>query len=127
VELALEFVGGKWKTVILAYLKESPQRFGELRARLPNVSDKILAERLKDLEQLGLIEKVGRTQGRSTHTYHLTRRGASLRPVLDQLYAWGAAMADELPVSFGVPRASVGHRSMAVASRQSKSDAMLID
>ena len=46
VELALEFVGGKWKTVILAYLKESPHRFGELRARLPNLSDKVLTERL---------------------------------------------------------------------------------
>ena len=47
VELALEFVGGKWKTVILAHLKESPLRYRDLRQRLPTVSDKVLTERVK--------------------------------------------------------------------------------
>lgn len=110
VELALEFVGGKWKTVILAYLKESPHRYGELRARLPSVSDKVLAQRLKDLEQLGLIEKANSAKGRSAHVYRLTHRGESLRPVLDGLYAWGAALAAEMPVTIG-SYAHPAHRS----------------
>ncbi len=101
VELALEFVGGKWKTVILAYLKESPRRFSELRTLLPNLSDKVLTERLKDLELLGLVEKVASTKGRSSHVYCLTRRGESLRPMLDALYSWGAMLAKEVPVRFG--------------------------
>lgn len=109
VEFALEFVGGKWKTVILAYLKESPLRYGELRALMPSVSDKVLTERLKDLEQLGLVERVASTKGRSPHSYRLTRRGESLRPVLDELYAWGSALAEELPVRLGSVHGHKGH------------------
>lgn len=113
VELSLEFVGGKWKTVILAWLKEAPHRYGELRARLPDISDKVLTERLKDLEMLGLVTKApagagaGKGQGAGQgggQVYRLTARGESLRPVLDALYLWGEGMAGELEVRVGVPR-----------------------
>lgn len=80
VELALEFVGGKWKTVILAHLKESPLRYRDLRQRLPTVSDKVLTERLKDLEQLGLVTKKQHSEIKSASVYMLTERGESLRP-----------------------------------------------
>ena len=83
VELSLEFVGGKWKTVILAWLKEGPHRYCELRARIPGITDKVLTERLKDLELLGLVEKSGRE--RDGRVYRLTARGEGLRPVLDAL------------------------------------------
>jgi DNA-binding HxlR family transcriptional regulator len=95
VELALAFVGGKWKTLILAWLKEAPHRYGDLRARLPGISDKMLTERLKDLERLELIEKQP-GDGESATVYRLTERGESLRPVLDALYQWGAMVAPEL-------------------------------
>ena len=101
VELALEFVGGKWKTVILSYLKESPHRYKELRARLPGVADKVITERLKDLERLGLIVKTRSSEGHSAHVYQLTERGESLRPVLSELYAWGSAMAAKIKVDVG--------------------------
>ena len=100
VELALEFVGGKWKTVILAWLKEAPHRYGELRARMPSVSDKVLTERLGDLERLGLVEK------RPGKVYGLTARGESLRPVLDALYGWGSTISAELPVTIAAAGAS---------------------
>src|SRR4051812_22027803 len=48
VELTLDFVGGKWRTVILAWLKEAPHRYGELRKRMPGVADKVLTQRLKE-------------------------------------------------------------------------------
>ena len=98
VELALEFVGGKWKTVILARLKERPLRYGELRALIPQLSDKMLTERLADLRDLGLIEPVG---GRRDAGYRLSARGESLRPILQALYDWGEARAEELDVSIG--------------------------
>lgn len=100
VELELEFVGGKRKTVIFAYLKESPHRYHELRARLPDVADKVLTERLKDLKQLGLIVKSASVEGRSNHVYQLTERGESLCPVLNALYSWGKNIAAEVPVQF---------------------------
>jgi DNA-binding HxlR family transcriptional regulator len=99
VELALEFVGGKWKTVILAYLKEEPHRYRDLRTRIGGISDKVLTERLKDLEQLGLVEKRPGAADGGSKVYHLSDRGESLRPVLDALYRWGGAIAQELPTT----------------------------
>lgn len=101
VELAVEFVGGKWKTVILAWLKESPLRYNELRTRIPGIADKVLTERLKDLEKLGLVEKVIDAGRRGGYVYRLTDRGEQLRPALDALYAFGSAIASELPVTIG--------------------------
>lgn len=103
VELALEFVGGKWKTVILAWLKEAPHRYSELRARLPGVADKVLTERLRELELLGLIVKTPAGDSAQASVYRLTERGESLRPVLDSLYAWGERIAAEVPVMIGRP------------------------
>jgi DNA-binding HxlR family transcriptional regulator len=96
VELALDVLGGKWKSVVLAHLKDGPLRYGELRKRVPRLSDKMLAQRLADLEQLGLIAR--RKQGRrgAPSSYRLTPRGATLGPALQALYDWGAAMAPEL-------------------------------
>lgn len=98
VELTLEFVGGKWKTVILAWLKEGPHRYRDLRERIPGISDKILTERLKELENLELVEKTPGNGG-SVSVYRLSARGESLRPVLDALYRWGAEAADRLAVT----------------------------
>lgn len=103
VELSLEFVGGKWKTVILAHLKEAPHRYNELRALLPGISDKVLTERLKDLEMLGLVTKAPAPGQAGAQVYRLTTRGEGLRPVLDALYQWGSEMADELEVGVGAP------------------------
>lgn len=101
VELSLEFVGRKWRTVILAWLKEAPHRYSDLRRRVPGLSDKVLTQRLKELKSLGLIAKKPLGRQRSTHVYELTPRGQSLRPVLDALYAWGSAIAPVLKVRVG--------------------------
>lgn len=102
VELSLEFVGGKWRTVILAWLKEAPHRYSELRERIPGLSDKVLTQRLRELESLGLVAKRKVDRNRAAHSYVLTPRGESLRPVLDAMYAWGSAIAPELKVKIGV-------------------------
>ena len=86
-EFALDLLGGKWKTVILCYLKEGPWRYGELRAFLPRLSDKVLTERLKELEASGLVERSG--TGAQTVRYRLTARAESLRTVLTAIYQWG--------------------------------------
>ena len=109
VELSLEFVGRKWRTVILAWLKEAPHRYGELRQRVPGLSEKVLTQRLKELEALGLIAKRPMGRGRATQVYTLTPRGESLRPVLDALYAWGSAMAPELGVRIGTAATKSSH------------------
>jgi DNA-binding HxlR family transcriptional regulator len=97
VELALELLGGKWKPIILAHLKEGPLRYGELRARIgPSLSDKMLSQRLADLEEQGLVtrRKAGRRGAPST--YRLTARAQGLRPALQALHDWGQRLAVEV-------------------------------
>ena len=101
-EFALTVLGGKWKTIILAYLSERPCHYGELRQLLPGLSDKVLTERLKDLEQSGLVARGKSSVSRARRPYVLTVRGATLTPILTDLYAWGTKHA----ASFGV---SVDH------------------
>lgn len=102
-EFTLEVLGGKWKTIILCYLKERPLRYGELRSVLPKLSDKVLTERLRELEEAGLVARrtVGQTNG--TTVYCLTERGNSLRRVLTDLYEWGEEQADAFGVAYDWP------------------------
>lgn len=96
VELSLELLGGKWKPVILAHLKEGALHYGELRALIPRLSDKMLTQRLRDLEEQGLVTR-SKTGGRGARSaYSLTRRGQSLRPALQALHDWGEAIAGEV-------------------------------
>ncbi|HEY8975817.1 MAG TPA: helix-turn-helix domain-containing protein [Burkholderiaceae bacterium] len=96
-ELALELLGGKWKTVILARLKEGPQRYGELRRQIPRLSDKMLTQCLHGLQERGLVARDAAPD--STARYRLTPAGRSLRPLLQQLYDWGDAQVERLGVT----------------------------
>jgi DNA-binding HxlR family transcriptional regulator len=98
VELTLEVLAGKWKPVILAHLKQGRLRYGELRSRVPKLSDKVLTERLRDLEEQGLVRHRNVDGDRTYSVYELTDRGKSLGPVLDALYAWGETAAPDLGV-----------------------------
>ncbi len=95
VEVSLAVLGGKWKPVILARLKQAPMTYGELRRALPSLSDKVLTERLKQLEEQGLAVRDTAAEG-VRRRYKLTELGESLRPVLDALYAWGESAAADL-------------------------------
>src|SRR5216684_3023756 len=98
VELSLNLLGGKWKVVILARLKEHPLGYAELRERIPDLSDKVLTERLADLQRQGWIERRRDGHGTVQFRYQLTAKGQTLRPVLQQLYEWGAEQAVALNV-----------------------------
>lgn len=102
VELALEFVGGKWKAVILAWVKEGPHRYSDLRRKIPGISEKILTEKLRQLEKLEILHKVPDRADSSVNVYALTERGEGLRPVLDGLFAWGEAVGRDLGISTGI-------------------------
>jgi DNA-binding HxlR family transcriptional regulator len=98
VELSLNLLGGKWKVVILARLKEHPLGYSELRDRIPDLSDKVLTERLADLQRQGWIER-GRDGNQTDRSrYRLTEKGQTLRPVLQHLFEWGAEQAVAMKV-----------------------------
>jgi DNA-binding HxlR family transcriptional regulator len=104
VELAVDVIGGKWRPVILAHLKEGVHRYGELRRRIPDMSEKMLAQRLRELQADGLVERID-YQAKPAHVeYRLTEEGWSLAPVLQALYDWGTARAERAGTKIEVPR-----------------------
>jgi DNA-binding HxlR family transcriptional regulator len=94
VELAVDVIGGKWRPVILAHLKEGVHRYGELRRLIPDMSEKMLAQRLRELQEEGLVERIERGTRPARVEYRLTEEGWSLAPVLQALYDWGTARAE---------------------------------
>jgi DNA-binding HxlR family transcriptional regulator len=100
-EFTLAVLDGKWKTVILCYLKERPRRYTELRKLVPKLSDKVLTERLHDLIASGLVARNRRTG--AAQEYMLTQKGRLLSGVLHHLYAWGLENAASFDVHVGQP------------------------
>ena len=106
VELALNQIGGKWKTILIARLKQGPLRYSELRRMVPGLADKVLTERLRELEGAGFVKRIP-APARSATRYALTELGLSLSPVLEALYAWGQRAAVETGVRFrSLPRST---------------------
>ncbi len=87
VEFALDALGGKWKTVILARIKQNPMRYSELRRMIPSLSDKMLTQRLADLVDIGFVALEASPDGKGRYT--LTERGRDLASSLQALYDWG--------------------------------------
>jgi DNA-binding HxlR family transcriptional regulator len=90
VELALDVIGGKWRAVVLAHLKERPHHYGELRRKVPGISEKMFVQRLRELQEAGLVS---RAEVPPRVEYSLTEEGRSLEPALQALYDWGVARA----------------------------------
>ncbi|WIX78394.1 helix-turn-helix domain-containing protein [Amycolatopsis carbonis] len=85
VELTVDVVGGRWKPVILAHLKEGVHRYGELRRRMPAISEKMLTQQLRELTTDGLVHRQA-LDGRVPHVeYRLTPDGEALGPALTAL------------------------------------------
>jgi DNA-binding HxlR family transcriptional regulator len=101
-EFTLQVLGGKWKTVILCYLKLGPLRYAELRKLIPKLSDKVLSQRLHELTEAGLIER-SRPDGDKVEVYALAPRAQSLSVILTELYSWGDVNAAEFGVEVGHP------------------------
>ena len=99
VELTLDVVGGRWRVLILARLKQGPLRYGQLRRLIPDISEKMLVQRLRELEADGLVLRdVG--EGPELRTdYRLSPEGETLAPVLQSLYDWGLARAERTGVN----------------------------
>jgi DNA-binding HxlR family transcriptional regulator len=98
VEFALDALGGKWKTVILARIKEQPMRYSELRRMIPSLSDKMLTQRLADLVDIGFVVLEASPDGKER--YALTDRGRDLAASLQALYDWGSVHGRAVGVRF---------------------------
>lgn len=95
VERALGVLSGRWKAVILHVLIDGPQRPSELEKRIKGISQKVLIEQLRALEEHGMVRRRPGDADQAVQ-YFLTPLGVSLQPVLAALIEWGAHHAKEL-------------------------------
>ncbi|WP_406150023.1 winged helix-turn-helix transcriptional regulator [Streptomyces sp. NBC_01012] len=86
---ALDSVGDRWTLLIVRELLAGPRRYTDLHADLPGVSTDVLASRLKDMEQGGLVERRRLPPPAAAAVYELTEHGRGLLPVLTALARWG--------------------------------------
>jgi DNA-binding HxlR family transcriptional regulator len=85
---ATELVGKRWTGAIVRVLMPSPCRFNELLARVPGISDRLLSERLRELETAGIVRRDVTPGPPVRVTYELTCSGHELEPVVSALEAW---------------------------------------
>jgi DNA-binding HxlR family transcriptional regulator len=89
LDITMAFVGGKWKAVVLWYIRDKPMRFGELKRQIPEITEKMLSLQLKRLESDGLVARKAFAEVPPRVEYSLTLEGRTLRPVLKALALWG--------------------------------------
>lgn len=95
VEVTLSTIGGKWKALILYHAISGPRRFNELRRLMPNVTQRMLTQHLRQLEADGIVLRDVRAQVPPHVEYSLTEKGRSLIPILDAMAKWGYANSSE--------------------------------
>jgi DNA-binding HxlR family transcriptional regulator len=89
LDITSAFIGGKWKTVVLWYLRKDKKRFKELKDVIPDITDKMLSLQLRALEEDGLVKRTIYPEVPPRVEYELTREGKSLIPVLEAMAEWG--------------------------------------
>ncbi len=85
---AIELIGKRWTGAIVCALTERPMRFGELRKVVPGLSDRLLSQRLRELEEQGLVEREVEAGTPVRVTYSLSARGQELGPAIRELKLW---------------------------------------
>ena len=85
---AVELVGKRWSGAILLVLMEGPLRFSEVRQLVPEISDRLLSERLKELEAEGIVERRVHEGSPVRVEYALTDKGRALEPTVRSLKSW---------------------------------------
>lgn len=95
MDVTMRYIGGKWKTVVLWYLRNETLRFGELNAKIPDITEKMLSIQLKKLEADGLVKREVFADSVPVRVeYSLTGFGQTLIPALDAIAAWGRELAE---------------------------------
>lgn len=94
VERTLEVIGGRWKVLILRELFLGVKRFGQLHRALQGITQKMLTQQLRELEEDGIVHRTVYLQVPPKVEYSLTALGESLKPILDSMHKWGVRHLD---------------------------------
>lgn len=91
VSTTLSVIGGKWKPVILYTIGKEVVRFGELKRGIPGITQKMLTQQLRELEQDGLIHRKVYPEVPPRVEYSMTGYGQTIWPILNEMAQWGTA------------------------------------
>lgn len=89
VEVTIEAIGGKWKCLILWWLRRDARRFGELKLLISNITQKVLTQQLRELEKEGLIYRKSFPESPPRVEYALTPHGQTFTPITELMCEWG--------------------------------------
>ncbi|KRN28109.1 HxlR family transcriptional regulator [Lactobacillus selangorensis] len=89
VEATLDVIGGKWKPLILCHLGKGPLRTGQLRRAIPQITQKVLTQQLRELEDDQIIDRHVFQQVPPKVVYQLTDYGKTLNQILVEMSIWG--------------------------------------
>ncbi len=90
VEAAVSTIGGKWKIFIIYNLLQGTKRFGELKKLIPGITQKMLTQQLRELEEKNIIRRKIYPEVPPKVEYSMTELGKKLEPVLEHLCQWGS-------------------------------------
>lgn len=96
VATTVSLIGSKWKLLIIRNLLQRPRRFNELKKDLAGISQKVLTDSLRSMEEDGLITRTVYPEVPPRVEYALSELGESLKPILDSMVAWGNAYKQSL-------------------------------
>ncbi|ASS66642.1 MULTISPECIES: helix-turn-helix domain-containing protein [Paenibacillus] len=88
-EAAIELLGKKWTGLIIRVLLGGPKRFKEIKEQIPEMSDKMLTDRMKELEQAQIVNRKVYPEMPVRIEYELTDKGHHLQPVIESIQDWG--------------------------------------
>jgi DNA-binding HxlR family transcriptional regulator len=99
VDTTLRIISGRWKFLVVYELSYGIKRFGELRKALPGITQKMLTQTLREMEQYGIITRTVYPQVPPKVEYALTSIGETLRPILDEMCNWGSMYMLEMGIT----------------------------
>lgn len=93
-EHAIMVLGKRWTGLLLNALMDGPKRFCELTAFVEGLSDRVLSDRLRELEAEGMVQRIVYPQIPVRVEYQLTEKGHALKPVIDAIHTWAEQWVD---------------------------------
>ena len=96
VQTTVQLIGSKWKLLIMRNLLQRPWRFNELHKSLEGISQKVLTDSLRSMEEDGIITRTVYPEVPPRVEYALSELGESMRPIIQSMEAWGTAYKQDM-------------------------------